>query len=389
MDNRARLIVLVLGFLSCVIPTAACASSAMVLVSSPSAPSRITSVTVSCFPSIIQPSQSSKCSVTVSGTTRNFNHSAMWSADSGRIDANGNFTAPASPITSIVKATSKQDRTKTGTATITVQPPAAVIISVTVACDPNTVIAGQTSRCSAIVKGVGNFDSRIEWNVQLPARISSSGLLTAPAVSSTTGLLVTARSAADSNKFSSAVVTVDPSDMSTQLLRWATYGAALIFLGLSPTVLFLYFRRQLPRTLQMTLKEFDNILPKDNATLVTLSSAVNKLVSATAEAKTIVNILRPGVGMEALEQIQHRQRYLEETAATLIENLSREIEHARHWNSQLQDQEKIKQCSHLIQLAEQAVASIFMRVQHFESVRAMFIAAFALVAAALALLLAK
>ncbi len=86
----------------------------------PPASSSITSVSVTCSPSTIDVSTSAQCSDTVSGTG-SYSSSVTWSASTGTVDKNGLFTAPASATTATVTATSAQDTTKSGQASLTVQ----------------------------------------------------------------------------------------------------------------------------------------------------------------------------------------------------------------------------------------------------------------------------
>jgi hypothetical protein len=87
--------------------------------------------------------------------------------------------------------------------------PTTTITSVTASCSPSTVQSGQTSQCSATVMGTGNFASTVTWAASV-GQISSAGLLTAPVVSSTTNVTVTATSTQDPTKFGTATVTVNP-----------------------------------------------------------------------------------------------------------------------------------------------------------------------------------
>ncbi len=84
-------------------------------------PPTVTAVSVSCSPAAIQVNQTSKCSVIVSGGG-NFSSSVTWSVDNGSIDQNGNYTAPATPTTATITATSVQDKTKSGLASVTITP---------------------------------------------------------------------------------------------------------------------------------------------------------------------------------------------------------------------------------------------------------------------------
>ena len=84
----------------------------------------ITSVTAACSPSTILYGQTSQCSATVMGTG-NFSSAVTWTASAGSISTSGLFTAPGTGNVSLlvtVTATSTQDTSKSGTATITVNP---------------------------------------------------------------------------------------------------------------------------------------------------------------------------------------------------------------------------------------------------------------------------
>src|ERR1035437_972437 len=86
--------------------------------------SSITSVTVSCSPSTIMFGQTSQCSATVMGTG-NFSSGVTWTASAGTISASGSFTPPSGGATTLqvtITATSTQDTSKSGTATVTVNP---------------------------------------------------------------------------------------------------------------------------------------------------------------------------------------------------------------------------------------------------------------------------
>ena len=85
--------------------------------------STITNVSVSCSPTTVPAGGTSQCSATVSGTG-NFSPNVTWSASAGTIDSSGLFTAPVvmSTLAVTVTATSTQDTSKSGTATVTVNP---------------------------------------------------------------------------------------------------------------------------------------------------------------------------------------------------------------------------------------------------------------------------
>jgi hypothetical protein len=138
--------------------------------------------------------------------TGSFSSAVTWAASAGTINANGLLTAPAAGATVTVTATSTQDATKVGTASVTVQsaPPSA-ISSVAVTCTPSTVNINATSQCSATVQGTGSFSSAVTWAASA-GTIDPGGLLTAPAAAGS--VTVTATSTQDPAKTGDATVTV-------------------------------------------------------------------------------------------------------------------------------------------------------------------------------------
>ena len=94
--------------------------SAVVSVSAPGTPSSITSVSVSCTPSTVPTGGASRCSASVQGTG-SYSSAVQWSATGGAISSAGLFTAPATTGNLTVTATSTQDSSKSGEATVAVQ----------------------------------------------------------------------------------------------------------------------------------------------------------------------------------------------------------------------------------------------------------------------------
>lgn len=82
-------------------------------------PPTITSVTASCFNTVLQAGQSDQCSATVTGTG-NFSTAVNWSASAGSISGNGLFTdsSASGPVT--VTATSAADSSKSGATKVAV-----------------------------------------------------------------------------------------------------------------------------------------------------------------------------------------------------------------------------------------------------------------------------
>lgn len=94
--------------------------NASVTVQPPPPPPTITSVAATCTPSTIGENATSQCGATVQGTGA-FSSTVTWSANAGTINSSGLFTAPATPGSVTITATSTQDTTKSGTASVIVQ----------------------------------------------------------------------------------------------------------------------------------------------------------------------------------------------------------------------------------------------------------------------------
>ena len=87
---------------------------------------------------------------------------------------------------------------------------ASTITSVTVTCSPSTITYGQTSQCSTLVSGTGNFSSAVTWTASAGS-ISTSGLFTAPSAGNVSLLVtVTATSTQDTSKSGTSTITVNP-----------------------------------------------------------------------------------------------------------------------------------------------------------------------------------
>src|SRR6185437_11361234 len=88
--------------------------------SQPSQPgsSHGSSLAISCSPATVAPGAKSQCSATVDGTG-NMDSAVTWSVSAGAITSSGAFTAPSSLEKVTVTATSTQDSTISGTATLT------------------------------------------------------------------------------------------------------------------------------------------------------------------------------------------------------------------------------------------------------------------------------
>jgi len=188
-------------------------------------PTTITSVTVSCSPTQIQVSQASQCSATVQGTS-NFSSAVTWSIQgAGTINSSGLYTAPASapsPPQIVVRATSAQDPSKSGTASVTITqlpPPITVSVSPTTA----TVPVNSTQQFIATVQN--SSDTSVAWQVNgvtggdsTHGTISTTGLYTAPSsVPSPSTVTVTAVSQADPTKSASVSLAITSSNISVSV----------------------------------------------------------------------------------------------------------------------------------------------------------------------------
>ena len=145
-------------------------------------------------------------SATVSGST---NTGVSWSTSAGSISSTGVLTAPTVSATSYVTvtATSLAWSTAKASATVTVNPPASTNISVSLNPTNASLSSGGTQQFAATVSGTSN--TSVVWSTT-GGSISSTGMLTAPSVSSSTSVTVTAKSAALLDAKAYATVTVTP-----------------------------------------------------------------------------------------------------------------------------------------------------------------------------------
>ena len=86
---------------------------------------------------------------------------------------------------------------------------ASTVTAVSVTCSPVTINSGGTSQCSAIVSGSGSVSQAVSWGSN-QGSISSSGLFTAPMVTSQQRPIISAVSQVDTTKGGTYQVTVNP-----------------------------------------------------------------------------------------------------------------------------------------------------------------------------------
>ena len=166
---------------------------------------------------------------TVTGTS---NENVTWSvvqSGGGTIDQNGLSPAPTVSTQSqfTIRATSQADSTTFGTATVTVNP-----VTVTVSPPTAIVVSGGTVQFTKTVTGTSN--ESVTWSVVESGggTIDQNGLYTAPTVSTQSQFTIRATSLADSTKFGSAKVTVDPPPACTVAI---SPGSASLFSGRKQT----------------------------------------------------------------------------------------------------------------------------------------------------------
>jgi hypothetical protein len=180
----------------------------------------ITSVTVSPSSATLQVGQSQQFNATVTGSG-NFSQNVVWSVNGvaggnatvGTITSSGLYTAPSSVpgLTNFTLiATSAQDSTKSGSATVTITP---VQFNVPVSVSPRlaAVTITQSQQFTAIVQNTS--DTRVTWSVDgnlggdsTVGTISPSGLYTPPSAAGTH--TITATSVADPTQSATAMVAV-------------------------------------------------------------------------------------------------------------------------------------------------------------------------------------
>jgi alpha-L-arabinofuranosidase len=172
-----------------------------IMVTTASAASTITGVSVSCSGASVVAGNTVVCTSNVTGTG-SYSSAVIWSATAGSITSNGVLTAPTTGTAVTVRANSVQDPTKSATATITVTP-LATIGGVTVSCPASTLVAGSSTTCAASVTGTGSYSSAVTWSAT-GGSITSGGVLTTSTTA--TSVTVKATSVQDPTKSGTATI---------------------------------------------------------------------------------------------------------------------------------------------------------------------------------------
>ena len=183
----------------------------------------VTSVTVSpATPSVVK-GETQQFTAQVAGTN-NPAQTVTWSIEQTNknagttISAAGLLTVAAEETltTLTVKATSTEDTTKSGTATVTIydtEEDVPTVTLVTVTPEAPSVARGTTQQFSAEVTGTNEPTQTVTWsieqtNINAGTSISATGLLTVAAAEALSSLTVKATSTVDETKSGTATVTV-------------------------------------------------------------------------------------------------------------------------------------------------------------------------------------
>lgn len=136
------------------------------------------------------------------------NSAVTWSASAGTISSSGLFTAPTVTWATAVSvtATSVRDPSKQATAAVTVNP-GAPTVTISISPTTATLSSGGQQQFTSTVTNSNN--TAVTWGATA-GTMSSSGLFTAPSVTSTTQISITATSVADPTKQANANVMVNP-----------------------------------------------------------------------------------------------------------------------------------------------------------------------------------
>jgi hypothetical protein len=164
--------------------------------------------------------------------TNSPSQAVTWAASAGSINSAGVFTAPAatgSAQTITITATSVQDPSVSGTATVTIAAEIPTVVAVSVSPSLIASLTAATAQFSATVSGTNSPPQTVTWSAS-SGGISSSGLFTAPARTDTTQTItITATSVFDPSKSGTATAIIPAQEVITYELE-----------ALSPSVLQRY-----------------------------------------------------------------------------------------------------------------------------------------------------
>jgi hypothetical protein len=184
------------------------------------------------------------------GGTQNFtaDQTVTWTVSGGKatataINANGRLSVAANETATrlTVKATSTADKTKSGTAVVTVTAGKATVTEVTVSPKTARVNKGGTRHFDATVKGTNNPSGDVTWSIVETGKnagttIDTTGKLTVAAGENLASFTVKATSTVDTTKSDTATVTIGsivvPTD--NRILNPTTQNTQLTTTSLGP-----------------------------------------------------------------------------------------------------------------------------------------------------------
>lgn len=209
----------------------------------PSTGSTVSTVSVTPNTATIGGGTTQQFSASVAGTNSP-SQAVTWSTTAGTVGSTGLFTAPASTgsvQTITVRATSKQDGTKSGTSVVTIPAVASTVSGVTVAPSSPTVNGGATQQFTATVAGTNSPSQSVNWTAT-GGTISATGLFTAPAPTlSVQTVTVTATSVQDNTKAGTTTVTVPVAQLATRTVSFALgTGNSVLAANLSEIMVAFY-----------------------------------------------------------------------------------------------------------------------------------------------------
>jgi Domain of unknown function (DUF1929) len=201
------------------------ASVTITVTNAPPAPCVVSGVNVQVDAPSVNQNQAVNLNATLN-TTGACDTAVTWkvSPSGGTLTPNGSTVsfASGSPDTYTITATSLQDPSKSGTATVKVEAPASVTV-VSVRTQYPMVVQGQAAPVSATLQGTGLFDPALTWTVVPAATLTPNGSSASFSSSATGAYTITATSVQDPSKSATTIINVV--DLAAGSANHATMGA--------------------------------------------------------------------------------------------------------------------------------------------------------------------
>ncbi len=259
---------------------------AATLVACPGPTGTITAVNVTATPPSINTGASSALTANVTGTGA-FSSNVEWSIDSGggslAISGTGaTFLAPSQAGSTTIKATSKQDSSKSGTVTVTVNAvnPSSAVTSVSITPPANSTLnTNATVNLVSVLVGTGSPNTAVNWSKvsgggTLSNQAATSVTFTAPATASST--VIRATSVQDSSKFGEITLTTVTDATAPKIASTTATNAT--------TVVVVFNEPLAPAT--VTANKFTVLADPNLAVSNAVLSANNTTVTLTTQTQT-------------------------------------------------------------------------------------------------------